>query len=338
MLGYKTAKNLLYVTISGFLVIVSVFFIINFLTPGKTPVSRLAVEISNSLPAATATSAITIMPTPTNVTAPNTLAAGKTPLEANSKLQQTWLAGVPATVYIPEKIKRSQDTQLVIALHGMQGKGEAICKGLISFAEQNGVILLAPTFNYNPNWQDPQIVASEDPALATQLNQMVGELKIATNLQFNNHLLLYGFSRGAQLAHRYALLYPDKTLGVATLSAGSYTLPYKNDASKSTQPLPFPFGVSDLKNYTGKPFNQKSFAKVNFLIEVGAMDNDPEQTPPAWDSYLGRSRLERAESFYLALKEEGVAAQITIFPDTAHQETLAMRTNALNFFKGLITS
>lgn len=255
--------------------------------------------------------------------------------QENTRLIETWLAGTPATIYIPESLKPQQAIQLVVAVHGMHGKGAAICNGLISFAEQNGVVLLAPTFNYSDNYFDPQVVAPEDSALSQQLIKMVTELGNTTHIRFKNRMLFYGFSRGAQLVHRFALMYPDKTLGVAALSAGSYTLPYQSYDAKGTQPMPFHFGVGDLVNYTSKPFDRANFAKVNFLIEVGALDNDPEQASRAWDNYGGRTRLERAQSFYQILKQIGVKAQFESFPGVGHQETPAMRDNALKFFKSL---
>lgn len=248
-------------------------------------------------------------------------------------LQELELAGTPATVYIPASLKPQQAAQVIIAIHGMHGQGGAICNGLISFAEKNGVVLLAPTFNYNENYQNPQTVSTEDGVLTKKLNQMVSELGTLENRELKKRLLLYGFSRGAQLAHRYALLYPDRTLGVAALSAGSYTLPFE---FKGSQPMPFPFGVSDVQQYTGKPFNQTSFNKVSFWIEVGAQDNDPNQTPRAWDEYEGRSRVERAERFYQALKQLGVNAHYMAFENTGHQETPAMRETATKFFLSLI--
>ena len=77
------------------------------------------------------------------------------------------------------------------------------------------------------------------------------------------------------------------------------------------------------------------FAKVNFMIEVGALDNNPDDTSRAWDNFGGRTRLERAQSFYQILKQIGVKAQFQEFPGIGHQEAPAMREAALKFFKGL---
>lgn len=70
-------------------------------------------------------------------------------------------------------------------------------------------------------------------------------------------ILLYGFSRGGQTAHRLALIYPADVKAAALMSAGTYTLPATSTGNAS---LPFPFGIADLERYTGKPFDAKAFA------------------------------------------------------------------------------
>ncbi|MCL5958492.1 MAG: alpha/beta hydrolase [Chloroflexi bacterium] len=52
------------------------------------------------------------------------------------------------------------------------------------------------------------------------MHQAVASLGIA-----DEKVSLYGFSRGSQTAHRFALCYPDHVLVAALMSAGTYTLP-----------------------------------------------------------------------------------------------------------------
>ena len=355
----KSVKVMLLAGISGCFAVLGIFFVISTSNSTKIPVSVNSSVVASPVAATTAafspgttaassvTPRTTTAPAATTVVAPVTSQPIKTVLPVNPTaqptpqipgLQQTWLNGLPVTIYVPETARNRQSAQLLIALHGMSGQGGAICNGLISFAQQNGVILLAPTFNYSPNWQDPQTIAEEDVALSNTLNLMVSELEPMAHTHLKNRLMFYGFSRGAQLAHRYALLFPEKTLAVAVLSGGSYTLPYRSLDAKGQQPLPFPFGVSDLINYNAKPFNQASFTKVNFQVEVGEGDNDNSQVSRAWDSYIGKNRLERAQNFYQALRQMGLNAQFVAFPGASHQETLAMRESALKFFRDLLVA
>ena len=257
----------------------------------------------------------------------------------NTGFEPTNLAGIPVMLYVPTELKPNQATSLIVALHGLGGSGEGIGTGLLIFARQNKAILLAPTFNYESNWHDVQVISKEEIVLTSKLNQMVSELETRRGLNLQNRVMLYGFSRGAQLAHRYAILYPQRTLAAVVLAAGSYTLPYTVNLQGDKQtPMPFPYGVADLAKYTGSNFDQASLLKVNFWQGVGALDNNPDQTPPAWDAYLGKGRLNRAQKFYQVLKQIGCTSQLTTFPNTGHEETVAMREAALQFFRTFFPS
>jgi hypothetical protein len=175
---------------------------------------------------------------------------------------------------------------------------------------------------------------------------MTEEVVQYIGMPVKSQLLLYGFSRGAQLAHRYALMYPEKTLSVAVISGGSYTLPFRDTTDAKLagylQPferegiISFPFGVGDLENYSGKTFNEVAFKRVNFWVQVGQLDNKNSEVSRAYDSYIGLNRVERATNFYNALKQIGVNATLTVFPDVAHATTKEMQFKACNYFKSAL--
>jgi predicted esterase len=260
-----------------------------------------------------------------------------------SQSNQVVLGGIPVNVYVPSGITTRQQAQLMVILHGMGGAGEPMLKPLMEYADQNKWILLAPTFRYNADWQNPKTVAQEDPRLAATLNQIVDEVPNYLGMPVKNQVLLYGFSRGAQLAHRYAIIYPERTKVVAVISAGSYTLPFENTneaklagylrLSDHEGSLAFPFGVGDLENYTGQHFDQAAFKKISFWVQVGQMDNKNSEVPRAYDNYIGVNRVERATNFYNALTQMGVRATLTVYPDVAHATTKEMQSKACNYFK-----
>lgn len=263
-----------------------------------------------------------------------------------SQYNQILLAGTPVNIYVPAGIYAKQQAQLLVILHGMGGAGEPMLKPLMEYADQNKWVLLAPTFRYSSDWQNPNTVAQEDPRLVATLNQMTEEVVQYIGMPVKSQLLLYGFSRGAQLAHRYALMYPEKTLSVAVISGGSYTLPFRDTTDAKLagylQPferegiISFPFGVGDLENYSGKTFNEVAFKRVNFWVQVGQLDNKNSEVSRAYDSYIGLNRVERATNFYNALKQIGVNATLTVFPDVAHATTKEMQFKACNYFKSAL--
>ena len=255
------------------------------------------------------------------------------PDEVKAPFQQLTLADLPVTTYIPPAGQPNQPVQVLFVLHGMYDKGSRFSLPLQSYVIKNHLMMLAPTFSYNTNFKDPNTVKTEDIKLSAKLNQMLVEVAALSHQNLNSKVLVYGFSRGAQLAHRYALLYPTRVAGIAVLSAGAYTLP---EASFDNQPLPFPYGISDLSSYTGQPFDGADFDKIPFCVEVGALDTDPKAVSPDWNAYSGINRVQRGQNFYNVLHQEGNPAQFSIIPNTGHSANAAMTNVAEDFFQQLL--
>ena len=236
---------------------------------------------------------------------------------------------LPEGVAVPATIDREQPVPVLLALHGAGGNGPRIAERLASCAEQNGWVLVAPTFAYR-DYMDPDQVRLDDqqdlPKLRDLLDQVEEQLT-AAGLHFGDDVFVYGFSRGGQLAHRFALFYPERVSGVASLSAGSYTLPRSE--------LKFPFGVADLAGYAGHPFDPQALQGMPFWIGVGGADTQAEQVPRPWDQYLGRTRLDRAQRFSDILQGLGASVQLNVFSGAGHEETALMRQRACAFFSGL---
>src|SRR5262249_36145694 len=157
-------------------------------------------------------------------------------------------------------LDRAEPVQVVFALHGMGDEGRPFCQGFLSAAERNGWVVVAPTFKYR-DWHDPQLVAEDDVALTAQLVALLDRMEDRLRHPLRNRVMLLGFSRGAQLAHRFALAYPERTRAVAAVSAGTYTFPGKTFA--------FPYGTSDLESRVGHTIDAKLLGGVPFWIAVG---------------------------------------------------------------------
>lgn len=250
-------------------------------------------------------------------------------------LNHLTLANVPLTVFVPASLKPSEPAQLLMAFHGMGGNGQDMCDKMITFAEQNNVVVIAPTFSYNPDYTNIDVIRTEDIQITASINEIVTDFEQTSHIQLKDHYLLYGFSRGAQIAHRFATLYPERVLGVAVLAAGTYTLPFSNNPATNA-PLPWPYGVADLQTYTGKQFDETDFLKLHFWLEVGDQDTDPKGISRAWDKLLGTTRLERSKNYYQALKQAGVDVHWNLIPNTGHSENGTMRAPVLNYFSRLL--
>ena len=218
---------------------------------------------------------------------------------------------------------------ILVALHGMGGNGPDFSRKLIEDADRSGWVLVAPTINYR-DWRDPEQVRRDGSEVLPALKALIDELPSRTGLALRKRVLLYGFSRGGQTAHRFALFYPKSVLGVASFSCGTYTLPTTliREGTDEIQ-LKFPYGVGDIQQYEGQPFDPSSVSQVDFWLGVGGGDNVPADVPHQWDPYIGTTRVERAQSFADSLAQLGAHTELTIFPNASHEVTDEMRGRAM---------
>jgi pimeloyl-ACP methyl ester carboxylesterase len=236
-----------------------------------------------------------------------------------------------AYVYAPKSaLESSRPVQVVFALHGMGGEGQGFCQGLLGAADRNGWVVVAPTFSYR-NWKDPATVAADDVALTRGLVDLLDALPDRIGRPVDSKAVVFGFSRGAQLAHRFAETYPDRTRAAVVMSAGSYTVPSPIDERGA--PLSFPFGTADLAARSGHPVDPKALVSVPFWVAVGGSDTNPGDVPRQWDGLFGTTRVERAGSFVRLLKAVGTTATLNVFPNTGHEMTPDMVRAAVEFLR-----
>ena len=229
-------------------------------------------------------------------------------------------------VYVraPQNVPDGEPLQVLIALHGMGGNGPAFAAAFTDVADAQGWLIVAPTISYG-DWTDPNQIAREEPALVAWLSDYVRHLSERTGYAVDPRVLLFGHSRGAQLALRYTEIHPEAVVGVAAASAGTYTLPFSRD-THTGKALQFPFGVANLAQTDGgQAFDAHSFESVPIWIGIGAADTNDADVPDAWDPYIGGDRLERARTFTEALQNMGADVTLSVFPNTDHGLTDAVR-------------
>lgn len=222
--------------------------------------------------------------------------------------------------------------KVLVALHGIGGEARQFCEAILGRADRERWVVVAPTYAYG-DWRDPAQVAREESSrLIPRLHEFLQELPAQTGLDLAPRAALYGFSRGAQLAQRFAMVYPEQTDAVAAFSAGSYTLPMgQAEVDGQSVPLPYPFGTADLRERFGRPLDGAALQRIPFLVGVGAEDRNPSDLPRQWDPYLGNTRLARAEAFTQRLVAMGVQAELAVFPSVGHMLNEAMQARALDF-------
>jgi pimeloyl-ACP methyl ester carboxylesterase len=221
-------------------------------------------------------------------------------------------------------VPSDQPLQVLVALHGMGGNGADFGNALATQADAHNWVIVAPTIAYG-DWTNPAQIAQEEPALIAWLSNYLATLNQRIDAPIASRVLLFGHSRGAQLALRFTEVHPEQVAGVAAVSAGTYTLPESQDAS-SGGALNYPFGVANLaQSDGGQAFDRSGFDAVPIWLAVGGADNNAADVPSAWTPYLGTTRVARAQRFARVLQTVGADVSLTIFPNTDHTLTDEMR-------------
>ena len=234
---------------------------------------------------------------------------------------------LPTYTFVPPPSSNGQPVRLMVALHGMGGSGADMATMLGPLAAQQGWAILAPTMPYR-DYRDPELVR-RDGELLPRLRSLIDALPARTGLTFQPRVVFFGFSRGSQEAIRFSLMFPDYTLGVAGLSAGSYTLPTTTAADGRA--LKYPFGTADVDTICGQKFDAAATQKIAYWIGVVGSDTRAEDVPRQWDQFVGINRVERAKRYVEILQQFGARANLEVFPNAGHEVTGAMQEHAIQF-------
>jgi pimeloyl-ACP methyl ester carboxylesterase len=221
--------------------------------------------------------------------------------------------------YVPANLDPAVPAQVLVVLHGMGGNGKGLADAFVADAEANRWVIVAPNFTYG-DWRNPEQVRRDDMTMIPALRNYLQELPSHIGVPISDRYMLMGFSRGAQVAQRFASFYPESTIAVAALSGGTYTLPVKTEGgATSTSPMRFPYGLDGVEQTLGKKINLDRLTQTRFLIGVGARDNVASDVPRQWDSLLGTNRVERAQAYHAALTRMGIDVRLFIAPNLGHE-------------------
>ena len=198
------------------------------------------------------------------------------------------------------------DAVPLVSIHGVlrDARGQAL--GFAAEAAKAGRVVIAPLFDKAryPAYQRLILGRRADRALLSLLDRLdrTGQ---ADCRRFD----LFGYSGGAQFAHRFALLYPQRVRRLTLAAAGWYTFP---------DDCPYPYGLASPRRPT-RAWGPHVEAGLIHLLErpiqvcVGELDNQPDaltRTGPDIDRQQGRDRLARAANWVDAMQRAGEARGI----------------------------
>jgi pimeloyl-ACP methyl ester carboxylesterase len=122
---------------------------------------------------------------------------------------------------------------------------------------------------------------------------------------------LFGYSGGAQFAHRFLYAWPRRLRSVVVGAPGTVTLP--NDRER------WPVGVRGLARAVGVRFHLEDVRRPRLLLMVGTEDVRLEGlNQSVWAMRAGATRLNRARSLHAAWLVAGMEHAYVEVPNAGH--------------------
>lgn len=194
-----------------------------------------------------------------------------------------------------------------VAVHGISRNAHEHALMFQPLAERRGRAVIVPVYSKSESPRYQRLAADKVRADAALLG-VIDDAQTMLNMTIDK-FDLFGFSGGAQFAHRFAMIHPDRVASLALASAGWYTMPTMNEA--------FPYGMGS-NNRRGRVLqvNLRRFLAIPMLVLVGERDTRRDvglRINKSLDSIQGRNRLARAARWTRAVRQ--AARQWEVRPD-----------------------
>ncbi|MFN4018902.1 MAG: hypothetical protein ACK4IC_00100 [Erythrobacter sp.] len=183
---------------------------------------------------------------------------------------------------------------VLVAVHGISRNAAEIAMRFSRHPAYAQTSIIAPLFTKEGFGQYQQLQTRKegqtraDIALLGLLDQLAEEHDIDTA-----RVHLFGFSGGAQMAHRFAMYHPERVARLCVVSAGWYAMP--------DPALAWPYGIGD---GAGAPLVGSGFLDIPTTVIVGNRDTRVDASvrqDPEIVERQGRNRLRRARCYVRAV-------------------------------------
>ena len=218
----------------------------------------------------------------------------------------------------------------LVALHGISRDADAIWRAFQPHAQSRGRALLVPGFDAKA-WPHFQRIDTARPDLP--LLDLLREAGLA-----GRKIDLFGYSGGAQLAHRFAMLYPHRVARLHIAAPGWFCLP--DTRALWPEGLAKP-GLPGLRKFDPAALSRlqlPAYLALPVRIWVGDKDGKRDaalRQSPDLDRLQGLTRIDRAhayaEAFTRAARAIGITPDIdvTLLPGCGHDFTQCAKLGGL---------
>ena len=203
--------------------------------------------------------------------------------------------------HVPRDLPQSPQTLVVV--HGSDFRHELVCRYFGALADETGCVVLAPRFApsgiANPDPDGFKFLRSSHAAYDRVLLDMVD----AVGEQFGcarERFFLFGFSGGAQFAHRFLYVHPTRLHAVSIAAPGMVTV---IDPGRGAW-----VGTKGLGALCGNELDLQAARGVNVQLLVGSRDARPHVGGAGQESYnyAGANRVERLRTLQVNYQLHGI--------------------------------
>lgn len=231
-------------------------------------------------------------------------------------------------LYLPEGSARPN--HVLVAVHGISRNVDAYINAMRPWADKHGVVLVLPEYN-KFDFYDYQRLGrhGHGPRADLPLIGVLADIQKKFGID-TGKVDLFGFSGGAQFAHRFAMVHPSRVSRLGVAAAGWYTWP---DVSQR-----YPFGIADASGLEGASIDMAAMLRIPICVFVGEKDTSRSRSlniARQVDEVQGENRLQRAENWARSMRayaaDLGLKANIQLerLPNTRHSYTQAVKKGQL---------
>jgi pimeloyl-ACP methyl ester carboxylesterase len=233
-------------------------------------------------------------------------AAGPVPAQGSRVYcARSSVLGREASYHLQLPSRDVEGAPVLVVVHGISRNAREQVDAFGERAARLGVVTVAPLFSRRHFRSYQRLGHSRrgvESAPHVALEAILSEVAETTGAD-TSRVFLFGFSGGAQFAHRFTMRYPERVRSLVVASAGWYTFP---DVEQ-----PFPRGIGPTPLTTGT--DPQRFLRVPTLVLVGESDggrDDALNTSRVLDLQQGRTRIERGRRWREAMLEVAQRSRI----------------------------
>lgn len=230
-------------------------------------------------------------------------------------------------IYVPAS--GGEKAPVFVTVHGLSRNAREHAELFAPHCEEHGVVLIAPIFTAEDT-RDYQRLGrvGRGGRADVILESILEEVSLTTGADVSS-IQLFGFSGGAQFAHRFTMARPHRVARAVIAAAGWYTFP---DSEKR-----YPYGIRASRDLPDVRFDPEEFLRVPITVIVGDQDVTTEDLRKSdrVNEQQGTNRFQRARNWVGAMKGAALAHHLDplvtfeAIPGGDHTFATLMKTGGL---------